>query len=700
MMLLRNIPASNLIYKFTLFLSFVVLLGSSWNAPISGDEYVHVVQAKKNISYLQTLGDNKEALNTPISRLKHYGQSFDTITTWLAGLLEIENLYRFRHICNALMAWLIILYTSLLSQLIIKNKWVAFLTVILFLVSGRFMGHAMNNLKDIPFAFAFVFSTYYTFKFILKLPNISWNNLALLTLGIAFGISIRIGGLLIYAYYLLFTGLYFYYLIVNEKIKKHQLTRFILKLGAVSCLVLFMSYAIGILLWPYALENPFVNPLKSLDLMHHYPTTVRQIFEGKLYWSDRFPWYYLFKYLLITSPIVIVLGFLAYFIFVVRMKGKQGIILSIFTVMAFGFPLFYATATGANVYGGWRQLLFCYPFLVVLSSVGIWTFYEWVSKWEKIRRIAILVFVVMLLHPIQFAIQNYPYQYIYFNQLVGGVRQTYGNYELDYYFTSYKKAYDFIDNHISDNPEIVAANFVIPEYYHEKPYRPKLLNYYDRANSDWDYAIICNTFLDPYQLQKNIWPPDNVVYIEEVDGKPILVILKRESKVDLEGKHLLNSGKFESAIEKLNLALELDKKNESILINLTRAYIGLNQFENALKTILEIQSIYPDNEWAMDLKGNILEKTGKPEEAMETYQQIISNNYKFYHAYISLAKIYISTKNTDMAITTLKDCLHINPFYEPAYKIYGNILIDKGEKELGNKMLEFSIKGNSKYGRN
>ncbi len=695
-----KLPASNLFFKLTLFLSFTILMVSSWDAPISGDEYVHVRQAKKNISYLQSFGENKDALNTPISRLKHYGQSFDTVTTWIAGLLKIDNLYRFRHICNALVAWLIILFTALITLQITKNNWVAFITVIIFLVSGRFMGHATNNLKDIPFSFAFIFSTYYIFRFILKLPNISWNNLVFIILGIAFGISIRIGGLLIYAYYLLFTGLYLYFLIINEKIKNQQLVNTILKIGAISCLVFFMSYAIGILLWPYALENPFTNSIKSLDLMHHYPTTVRQIFEGKLYWSDRFPWYYLFKYLLITVPIVIVLGFLAYFIFMVRIKGKQGIILSIFTLMAFGFPLFYAAASGANVYGGWRQLLFCFPFLVVISSIGIWSIYEWMSKWEKIRRIAVLVFAIMLMHPIQFAIKNYPYQYIYFNQFVGGVVGAYGNYELDYYFTSYKKAYEYIDNLLSDKPVIVAANFIIPEYYSEKPYKPKLLNYYDRSNTDWDYAIICNTFLEPYQLQKNIWPPKNAIYIEEVEEQPILAIIKRESKIDLEGKHLLDQGNFESAIEKLSLALELDKNNESILLNLTRAYLGVNHFENALKTILEIQSIYPNNEWAMDLKGNIFEKTGKLEEAMETYQQIIANNYKFYHAYISLAKTYIKTKNTDKAIATLKACLRINPFYEPAYKLYGNLLIEKGEIERGSKMLEFSIKGNSKYGRN
>ena len=698
-MLIRNISAPDLLYKFTLFLALIILLISSWNAPISGDEYVHVKQAEKNINYIKSLGKDKEALNTPISRLKHYGQSFDTLTTWIANIFEIDNLYRFRHVSNAVVAWLIILFTSLITLKISQSKLAAFITVILFLVSARFMGHAMNNLKDIPFAFAFIFSIYFIFRFAIKLPGISWINLLLLTQGIAFGISIRIGGLLIFAYFILFTGLYLYFLIVSGEIKKDLILKLSLKLGILSFFVLLISYFTSILIWPYALENPLLNPKASLDLMHQYPTTVRQIFEGKLFWSDRFPWYYLLKYLLITLPVVVWLGFVAFFIFIGKLKYRQSIILSIFTLIAFGFPLFYAVASGANVYGGWRQLLFCYPPLVVLASMGFWAFYTWSGKWVKVRNVAILVFVVLLMHPVQYAVQNYPYLYIYFNQLVGGVKGAYGNYELDYYFTSYKKAYEFIDNHTSDKSGIVAANFIIPEYYHGKSYKPKLIDYYDRASMDWDYAIICNTFLDPYQLKNNIWPPANAIYTEEVEGRPILAILKRESKIDLESKQLLIKGDLDRGIKKLEQALEIDKNNESILINLTDVYFKSGMYNEANATIDRLLSIYPQNEWGTDKRGEILLASGKVNEAIDLFQKNIDYNYKFYHSYISLAKAYISLGKADEAIKYLKACLRVNPFYEPAYHMYGQLLIEQGNVELGKKMLEFSIEGNSKYGR-
>ena len=40
---------------------------------------------------------------------------------------------------------------------------------------------------------------------------------------------------------------------------------------------------------------------------------------------------------------------------------------------------------------------------------------------------------------------NHPYEYIYYNQLVGGLNGAYGNYETDYYYVSsdrgFKMAY-------------------------------------------------------------------------------------------------------------------------------------------------------------------------------------------------------------------------------------------------------------------
>lgn len=684
-------------YKTTLGLALIILLISSWNAPMSGDEYVHEKQAEKNINYIKTLGEDKTALDTPISRLKHYGQSFDTITTFFAQVLSIKDIYRFRHISSAIMAWLVILFTSLLSIRISKNKFAGIIAVLLFLVTGRFMGHAMNNLKDIPFAFSYIFSLYFLFRFIVKLPKISWFDLSLLTLGIAFGISIRIGGLLIFALFILFTALYIYYLSVSGLLKRNESASLIWKFIPISISVVLISCFIGFLIWPFALENMLVNPWESLALMQDYPTTVRQIFEGKLYWSDQFPWYYLFKYLLITLPIIVLIGLVAFFAFIKKLNNTESIVLSIFTLISFGFPLFYAASTGANVYGGWRQMLFTFPPLIVLSSTGIWIFFEKTKHNIYLKTGTIILFLGLLLNPIRFIVANYPYQYTFFNVLVGGTKGAYGNYELDYYFTSYKKAYEYIDSY-DPQASIVAANFIIPEYYKGKNYKPALIDYYNRSASDWNYAVVCNTFLSPNSLKSGLWPPKNTIYKEEVDGVPILAILNREENIDFKGVENLTAGNYSESVEMLSQALELDENNESILMNLARAYFLNDQTDRALTAIDRLLILYPNHEWAIDLKGEINMKSGKQSEAITLFKTNIENNYKFFHSYVNLAEAFIENGQPDEAVSYLKACLRVNPFYEPAYKVYGRLLIDQGEVELGEKMLQFSIEGTSKYG--
>jgi len=683
------------LFRFSLLISLFILLISAWDAPISGDEYVHFDQAKKNIDYFRTFGEDTSALHTPISRLKHYGQSFDNITTLLIQVMGIENIYRFRHLANSLMAWLIIVFIGLTAIHLTDSGWSGLIAITLVLVSARFMGHAMNNLKDIPFAFSFIFSIYCMLRFLDNLPTFSAKYALGIILGTAFGISIRIGGLLIFAYFILFSFLWIYYIAQKGNFKIN--VNWLLNYSGLAVGILVLSYLLGIAFWPWAWEAPLANPLESLALIKNYPTTVRQVFHGQLFWSDSFPWYYLFQYLLSTLPVIVLIGLFLIFLFPPR--GSNQLVKSIFLLIAFGFPLFYAATTGANVYGGWRQMLFVFPPLVILSSIGLWNLYLRTQKRTNLLWIAAALVMLSLAYPIYFSFAYYPYQYTFFNILQGGVKGAYGQYELDYYFTSFDAAYEYIDDKIEGNPKVVAANFNLPPYYENKTYQPRLIDYYSRSEEDWDYAVVCNTFLNPYQLQKGYWPPKNTIHQITVEGQPILAILKRESKKDLVGVQYLRAGKFEQAIPILAQALAEDPQNESVLIYLARGYLLADRLEQAAETVARLFEIYPDNEWGIDILGSIAMKQEDYLVAIELFEKNLANNYKFFRSYVNLARSFRLVGEEDAAVATLKKCLRINPFYEPAYQLYGQILIDQGELELGKKMLEYRITGNSKYGR-
>ena len=57
----------------------------------------------------------------------------------------------------------------------------------------------------------YVMGLYYIMKYITNMNKITWNHKIMASVGIGLAIGIRIGGLILIAYLLLFTALYFFY---------------------------------------------------------------------------------------------------------------------------------------------------------------------------------------------------------------------------------------------------------------------------------------------------------------------------------------------------------------------------------------------------------------------------------------------------------------------------------------------------------
>src|SRR5664279_3534140 len=305
-------------YFFSAFL-LVVMLFLSKNAGISCDEVLHYNQSVSVYNYFASHGQDKSALNTPVTNLKYYGQSYDDITTILIKWFNIEDVYGFRHLMSIIAGWLVFFITALFAIWLTDYK-TGILVLILFAVSPTFMGHAQNNLKDIPFALAYIAGVFYMLKFLFSEQKYSYWNLILLTASITFSIRLRAGGLLLICY--LYFFFFFFYLFEYFKEGKIGFIEFRNKfflIGGISVISWFLS----ILLWPYALQSPIKNVIESYRVMAHFPSTFRQIFEGKVEWYDLMQWYYLPKSILMTIPIAIIAG-LVLFIFLSGTRLNSG----------------------------------------------------------------------------------------------------------------------------------------------------------------------------------------------------------------------------------------------------------------------------------------------------------------------------------------------------------------------------------------
>jgi hypothetical protein len=644
-------------------LIFMLLI--SRDAGISGDEEVHYKQSEMVYKYFSTFGKDQSSLNTPKTHLKYYGQTFDNLVTCLIHLFGINDVYSFRHLMCSFAGWMTIIITALFAAYF-SGYGAAILVLILFAVSPGFLGHAQNNLKDIPFALAYISSVYFSLKLVFSETKSSKQTIILLILSMGLSIGIRAGGLLVLFYLgffmLLKIGLDWF---TTKKLDYQQLKKQLILLFGIS----LSGYLAGLILWPYALQNPLLNPWKSFQVMAHFPTTVRQIFEGKFDWSDFHPWYYLPKYMAITIPIVVFSGIVAFLLNTQKNYNKAQkfqLLLLAFTIL---FPVVYVILKNSNLYGSWRHFLFVYPGIILISALGIHAFMVR-FKQRLIRIPAILLLLLLIIHPIRFMASNHPYYYLYYNQMVGGLKGAYGNYETDYYYHSMRKGAEWLQDYLKTKPDtchiVVGANFPIQWYFrNQKSINFVYFPYQSRSQYDWDYAIVANSYISSWQLKNKLWPPANTIQTVLADGIPVCTVIERVTKDDFRGIQELKKGDNIKSALLFQKALELDPQNELICCKFAESLIASGEEVKAIQMLEKALEINPEYEKALELLGDLAVKNKHVEEAASYYRRVIQANRKQFSAYPKLADIYAET-NPDKARKILRDCLKLNSRYKPA----------------------------------
>ena len=89
--------------------------------------------------------------------------------------------------------------------------------------------------------------------------------------------------------------------------------------------------------------------------------------------------------------------------------------------------------------------------------------------------------------------------------------------------------------------------------------------------SDWDYAIVVNRYISPFQLKNKIWPPGNAIHIIYADNVPVCAVLERRSKDDFYGYNALNEGRMDDAVKIFEKVLQVDDRDEMIFYNFAAA---------------------------------------------------------------------------------------------------------------------------------
>ncbi len=651
-------------------LLLIIMLVMSRSAGISCDEVLHYDHSVAVYDYFASRGNDLSALDTPETNLRYYGQSYDNLTTFLIRTLGIEDVYRFRHLMSSLAGWAVILITAFFAVWL-SGFEAGILVMLLFAVSPTFMGHAMNNLKDIPFALAYISGIFFSIRLVTSENDFRLSDIIFLILSIAFAISLRAGGLLLICYLLLF---YVIILIIRYLNKQKSEWRFAVKGMLLITFISFAAFFLGILQWPYALQDPLRNVLESYKVMAHYPLTFRQLFEGTAQWSDFMPWYFIPKSMLITIPLAVLSGLIILFFLIRKMlRSGKALPFSLLLISLF-FPLVFVVVIKSNVYSSWRQFLFLYPVIIILSASGFIflseTFGKNYQKW-----LLAAVIICLSYHPVKFSMANHPYEYIYYNEFTGGLKGAYGNYETDYYYTGQTEASEWLIEYLKEkntDSALVKATFSDNWSFRKYPgIKTSYFRYEERSHHDWDYAIITNRYIPSFQLKNNIWPPENTIHRILVDDIPICIVLKRETKADHLGNKALMEGRYTDAINFFKEALRLNDQDEMIFYNFARALNGVGlslEADSALDKALEIN---PGCEPVLMYRGDLASEKKDCEKAKMYFEKLLGINRKYYEAYVRLSGL-IADEDIFKARDLLRDCLRLNPRYKPAIIALGD----------------------------
>jgi hypothetical protein len=212
-----------------------------------------------------------------------------------------------------------------------------------------------------------------------------------------------------------------------------------------------IAFCSMILFWPYIWPDPFGRLFASLQHSAEYPGIHETLFRGMLIDSKNTPFLYLPVLMVIqlteTTLLLIAMG-------VYPLIKKHPWDLLALVVIWFVLPVLGIIATRVNLYNNFRQVFFLIPPLFLLAGLGL----DWLFTFLRRPLLRILILILILLPGLYANIRLYPYQYVYYNQLAGGMRGAFRSFEMDYWSLAYREAQTYINQAAETGANVFVGN--------------------------------------------------------------------------------------------------------------------------------------------------------------------------------------------------------------------------------------------------
>jgi hypothetical protein len=269
--------------------------------------------------------------------------------------------------------------------------------------------------------------------------------------------------------------------------------------------------------WPFLWYSGFTGIIETLQVISDYPWEGGTIWFRGIITFDQIPPTYLPELIAIQHSIPLLLlalgGLLVavVWVFQKRLNWSEVFIL----ICWFFLPILYSAAAQPTHYNNFRQFLFITAPIYIFSAVS----FEWLSHKIRQKWLVLALGLLVLAPGVYAVIDQHPYQYIYYNEFVGGAGGAQGRYELDYWDTSYKEMFDYVNLNAKPGANILVwGGAPIAKYYARPDLKLKPLTIWMTYLDLQEYDYLITTTTHKYDLPLLDLDSLETVHAIEVDG--------------------------------------------------------------------------------------------------------------------------------------------------------------------------------------
>ncbi len=431
----RLVSAPYDLFTYILLFVLVIIVALTYSRyGFTTDETIDNLKAARIVRFIASLGSNRDALK--IDDINIYGAMPDVLALLLRKFFPVLS-FDSRHLVSALFGVVGIFYTYRLGRVFIAPA-VGFFGALFLACNPMWSGYMFINAKDIPFAAMLLASLYYCLSVLTARYVSSW---IWVKVGLAIGLlaTTKLIGILVLGVFGL-AALIGLVAIPSASLFHIDRTVFVrlLKIAISSAVGCFVCFAV---FWP---QFFFWSPTQLVNVVRLFMNYTNwqgyvQI-HGEYFFSDKVPWYYTVTYIVISMPLFLLALTAAGTVYGVL--KREPLVVSFAAVCI--FFLAYQAIADSRALNGYRHFIFLLPFMMLIAAYPIAHLLN--SSGPSIVRIATLtVVLVAIFATLVSSYQLFPYQYSFYNALVGGVPGADGRYYIDLWKSALREALDKIE---------------------------------------------------------------------------------------------------------------------------------------------------------------------------------------------------------------------------------------------------------------